>query len=398
MFLALLLVSLVVSFAPPSTSYQRFTSPNPLSACLSSVAHSAVSHGWSALSSFVVVQVEPVLADSAVDGAVEFSVTATIVTSDETGAVFSTEEISGTYQSDCHRGKCKPFEIYQDNQVIFSSIAMSATVNTELPILKQFSFNVVCHSSIIAVTSFVVISIVTVVVSLFLLIVVPRRLRPSTTDQWATLFLGLFLFFVDGPWLILKYYSPTVASQLFDLAPEVFHIAFMLVVSFFMSARTFGLVNRLCSSWIIRGTIAAASFVLIVLEFCVTKMMPLCTLSLYLDGSLLKYPIFVMSALIHIGIIGFLIFGVLSLQLERVFVLVICSLVFFILEAIYVMRMYIRFFIPVHAIGVSFSADVFYVLVANIVSLFMLLTNLPIGSGISADQMESSEFETGAEE
>ena len=391
-FLALVLVSLVVSFAPPSTSHQKFTSTNPLSTCLSSVTHHAVSSGWSALSSFVVVQVEPVLADSGIDGEASFTVSGSVVTSDESGAVIETKEIAQTYQTECHRGRCRAFEIYSDNRVLFYSISLSATVESELPILKQFSFDVVCHSSVIAVTSFVVISIVTVVVSLFLLIVVPRRLRPSTKDQWATLVLGLFLFFVDGPWLILKYYTPSVASQLFDLAPEVFHVAFMGVVSFFMASRTLGLANRIFSSWVVRGTIAVASFVLVVLEFCVTKLMPLCTMSLYLQNSLLKYPIYVISALIHVGIVGFLIFGVLSLQIQKVFVLVICSLVFFILEAIYIMRMYIRFFIPIHSIGVSFAADVFYVIIANIVAIFMLITNLPVSSGLAEDQVESNEL------
>jgi hypothetical protein len=40
--------------------------------------------------------------------------------------------------------------------------------------------------------------------------------------------------------------------------------------------------------------------------------------------------------------------------------------------------MYIRFFIPVEAVGVAFGADVFYILMANMVTIFFLVVNLPI--------------------
>jgi hypothetical protein len=193
-----------------------------------------------------------------------------------------------------------------------------------------------------------------------------------------TVYLGIGLFLVDGPWLILKYYTSQVASQLFDLSPEIFHAFFIVYLTIFIAPRSVRLSNRVFGSWWIRATILVASAVLVIIEFCATRFMPLCTLSIYIQESLLKYPIFVFSALLHIAIILFLAFGVVSIQIEKFPVLVVTGIAFFILEAIYIVKMYVRFFIQVRSIGVAFATDVCYILVANVVSIFFLMVNLPV--------------------
>jgi hypothetical protein len=83
-----------------------------------------------------------------------------------------------------------------------------------------------------------------------------------------------------------------------------------------------------------------------------------------------------------------LIFGVLSVQIEKLLVLIVAAFTFIVLEAIYIIRMYIRFLIPVQAVGVAFGADVFYILMANMVTIFFLIVNLPVNGQTQRSGLE----------
>jgi hypothetical protein len=270
--------------------------------------------------------------------------------------------------------------VFEQSWVSFYSVTITATVQAVAPMISGFRIEVVSQHPVIAIVAFVMITISTAVLILVLLIPVSWRMRPTRLGQWGTLLLGLCAFLIDGPWLVLRYYTPRVCSQLFDLGPEIFHIVFIIHLTLFIAERTFGFANRLFGGSVLQITFAVSSLVVLVLEFVITQLMPLCTLSIYIGESSLKYPTVVLSALIHIGVVLLLIVGVLSVQIEKLLVLIVAAFTFFVLEAIYIVRMYIRFFIPVQAVGVAFAADICYILMANIVTIFFLIVNLPIKS------------------
>jgi hypothetical protein len=386
-FIVSLVVALLVSFVPPNTSFTRSRSASPVSSPIEAITHRTQLSQFSSLSSFLVVWIRPTIAPFvAREESVNLTITANFQTFSSSLEPFGNgDSISGTFSVRCPRGGCDLIRLYQRTWVSFYAISMTATVEAEIPILHDFSFHVVCHSQIIAVVAFILISCFTIVTSLVFLISVSRRLRPSRFDHWATLFLGVGLFLIDGPWLILKYYTSRVASQIFDLAPEIFHAGFIVFLTIFIAERTVTWQNRVFSSWWIRGIILVTSLILIIVEFVITGLMPLCTLSIYLSESIGKYPVYTISALLHVAIILLLIFGVLSVQIEKLLVVAVAAFAFFILEAIYIAKMYIRFFIPRETVGVAFGADLFYILMANVVSIFFLKVNLPVVSGLTAE-------------
>ena len=59
---------------------------------------------------------------------------------------------------------------------------------------------------------------------------------------------------------------------------------------------------------------------------------------------------------------------------------------FIILELIYLIRISIRFWIPFEGLGLSFSGDLFYILMANVVTIFFLCLNLPIKKTLEINQ------------
>jgi hypothetical protein len=127
--------------------------------------------------------------------------------------------------------------------------------------------------------------------------------------------------------------------------------------------------------------IAAASLIVLICEFIVVSPMPVSAIALYIQESPLRFPIYVLSALLQAGTIFFLIFGIASLQIARVTTLALAAVIFGVVEAAFVVRTYIRYFVPLEAIGLSFGADVFYILLANVVIAFLLLNGLPEGKG-----------------
>jgi hypothetical protein len=381
-----LFLSLMFVFGPPNTSFTQTRSSTPLATSLRAITDRAQITGFSSLSSFLIVWVRPTASTNGRDlTGLNITVTAYFDTlSEALEPLKPTETVQGQYLINCYDAKCDPIRIYELTWITFYGLSLTATIETEAPILESISFEILCHSQIIAVVAFVIISIFTILSALIFLISVSRRMRPIKTDQWATVWLGTGLILIDGPWLILKYYTSQVASQLFDLSPELFHAFFIVYLTIFIAERSVRLSNHIFSSWWIRGTFLAASAVLVIIQFCATKLMPLCTLSIFITESLLKYPIFVFSGILHLAIVLFLGFGVVSVQIEQFMLLIVAGVAFFLLEAIYIVKMYVRFFISVESIGVAFAADFLYILMANIVAIFFLQVNLPVRPSFAA--------------
>lgn len=371
-----LLFSLIISFAPPNTQSRQIKLKSIDYGEKVIMSEPAFIHGFSSLSSFFILRVIPYI-NIEETGSYDFNINLTIQFYDKEDHLQSiyTKNQSITTLCDAEKDVCQPYVIYESSWVSFSSVAVSIFAQSK--ITASYSLDFTSQLPIIAFISFVFISIITLVTSIVLFFVVPRRLKPSSPDHWATFYLGLFIFFVDGPWIILKYYTPSVASQIFDLAPEMFHIAFLVTITFLVSSRSIELSHAIFSSWIVRIVIISFQIILIVVQFVVTKLMPLCTFSVYIQKSSLKIPIIAISIIFHMIILSLLLWGIFSLQIERVFVLVITAFSFIILELIYIARLYIRIWIPFNAIGASFAADVFYILMANIITIFFLVVNMP---------------------
>ncbi|OHT15520.1 hypothetical protein TRFO_02841 [Tritrichomonas foetus] len=390
MFLLIgLFLSIIFSFAPPNTVTRTMQLKTTIYQS-SYLTDPVRIQNLDSLSSFLIINLQPFIIIEK-EGEYDFQINTTIHQQLLDGSTQYDGIKYQNYSTKCNSEGCDPIRVYEANFIEFNSITIAFSIKSDFPTFNPtFTLKYVTESSFIAITAFVVITIMTFLVALVLFFIVPRRLKPTRGDHWATFYLGLFIFLVDGPWLILKYYTPKVSSQIFDLAPEIFHIAFFLTMTFFVSARTVELPHVIFSSWVVRFVISSLLFIIIVTQFVVTKLMPLCTLSVYIKESSLEYPIYAVSAVTHLIILGLLIFGVLSLQIERVFVVVLSAFSFTILEVIYIARLCIRFWIPFQALGISFAADVFYILMANIITIFFLCVNLPFKKTLQADEDASS--------
>lgn len=372
-----LLLSLIVSFVPPNTGYGERELPISDYQGTTIRTYPIQIDDFSPLNSFLILKLLPEY-ENQESGIYDFEVNGTIHFYDNQGQVQLIEPLNNTYSSYCDKksSKCDPFIIYQVNTIIFTSLTFAVSVQSPFPTNFRYQFS--SESQIIAIVSFVFISLITVISSLVLFWIAPRRLKPTQSNHKATIYLAAFLIYIDGPWLIIKYYSPGIASPLFDFTSEIFHMAYLIAVTYFVSAKTVELPHAIFNSWIVRSGIIGIHVILIVIQFVVTKLMPLCTLSVFIDSSSLKIPIIACSVVFHVLILGLLIYGVFSLQIEKVFVLVLSSFSFIILEVTYIIRLYKRIWIPFNALGVSFAAEFFYILMANIMTIFFLIVNTPI--------------------
>jgi hypothetical protein len=377
-FVLAFLISAVVSFAPPNTYYRSFASAATGVASLSSVYHQAQLSGLTPLSSFLILWVRPRLSYlSPGSNALALTITAVFQRFSQGLEPFKSETVNLSVTTLCSSDACDPVRLYERHWVDFYSLSMNAIVEASPAALDGFSFEAASHSQIVAVSAFVLISITAVKCALVLFWVGFRRPAPTRPAHWAAFSLGLASLLVSGPWLVLKYYTSEVASQIFDLAPPIYHVWFVIFATFFMAERTAGLANRILSSLLLRGLIVGASLLVLVCEFVVASPMPLSTLAIYLPDSPLRFPIWGVSAVLQAGTIALFIFGLVSLQIERVTTLKLAAVIFGLVEAAFITRTYVRFFIPPTAVGMAFGVDLFYILIANVVTTFMLLNGLP---------------------
>lgn len=371
--LVVLLFSLIISFAPPTTLYR--TSTSALTAGSTVLTHIAAFDHFSSLSSYQILWIRPI-ASYDVKTDLNFEVSSTIKYYG-TGGIVDTDVINKTKFITKCKEKCDPVIIGENSWINFEQFSVTAQIKTSFAEVEGIEFISLTLYPFIAIAAFVIISVFTIVVAIFHFFCISRTLLPSRPDHWVTLLLGLFLFLVDGPWLILKYYTPRVASQLFDLMPELYHMVFLIAFTYFIAYRSIGSTNRIFSSWILKGSILAGLLILMVLQFVMTGLMPLSTLSIYIKTSKLRVPFSVIAIIFHVGIFALQIYGIHSLQIERFMVMIVAAVSFLVLEGIQITKLCIRIWVPISSAGSSFSADIFYIAMANMVTLYFLMINLP---------------------
>jgi hypothetical protein len=378
-FIFIFILTAIISFAVPSTSYRIFPSSSTGAVTLTSVFHQGQLSGLSPLSSFVIVWIRPIISNFAsVSRTVDLTISSTFqCLSNHLQPFAEATEVNLTATTECTAKGCELVRVYEQHWVDFYALAFTATVESSGAFIEGFAFETTSHSQVLAIVAFVFISILTVVCAKMLFWVGFWRQRPSRPAHWAVLALAGAAFLLDGPWLFLKYYTSRVAAQIFDLAPPLFHVVFLVTVTFFIAERTTDFTGRIFASWIIRGLIAGGSLIVLVCEFVVASPMPLSTLSVYLRESALRFPAYVLSGVLQAGSVALLVFGIASLQIARVTVLALTAVIFGLVEAAFVARTYVRYFVPTTAIGLAFGADVFYTLLANAALGFLLLNGLP---------------------
>ena len=143
------------------------------------------------------------------------------------------------------------------------------------------------------------------------------------------------LLLIIGPLFVfmayfLKYYSSKWFSNIYDVMQELFHIVVGLIL-------------------------------VIILENVVTNLVPLNALSVFLDDSLLKIPLYGFTFLMHAIIISMIILGVCSVQIQNDATLVLVSLSILIVEVLDVLRVCLRFWAPLENLDYSLTADVLYI-------------------------------------
>ena len=142
------------------------------------------------------------------------------------------------------------------------------------------------------------------------------------------------LLLIIGPLFVfmayfLKYYSSKWFSNIYDVMQELFHIVVGLIL-------------------------------VIILENTVTNLVLFNALSVFLDDSLLKIPLYGFTFLIHAIIISMIILGF-NVHNQNDVTLVLVSLSILIVEVLDVLRVCLRFWAPLENLDYSFSADVLYI-------------------------------------
>jgi hypothetical protein len=383
-FLICVVVAGIFSFLPPLIDHRDPFREVAPPASLDTIYRRSEISGLSPLSHFLVVWIRPQLSmdlpSMNLSIVAQFEPLSESLVSSDSGRFFN-----ATVSTGCSNLFCDPILVFQEPWVTFYSLLMSAAVQSSPALLRDFTFQAITHSQIAAGIAWVCISLWTIMLSVALLWVAFRRIRPTQNDQWATLALGAWVLVVDGPWLILKYFTSHAASHIFDLAPELFNAAFLLFECMFIAHRTAGVINRFFSSRIIRALFVMGRWV-VVLQFFVTKSMPLCTLSLYIQDSVLRIPIDVCTVVIQIETILTLAWGISCLHIQSASVLMLIAFNFLVVEAAYAVRMYVRLFIPPVAVSLAFGADLFYILVANTATACLLINTLPLKNAKVPDE------------
>lgn len=393
-----LLLAAISSFIPPNTLIFSRLSNRNYDIEGASISHRARFGPFNPLNGFLFLYISPNYETLKPEN-LTFTIKGNVRFLDNSSNVFRSKSLNETINMLCSPGYCPPITAFEANIIDFSSVVLYADIECNFPGLKSINFWSLSLDGNISIVGAISIIACIIPISLLLFTVIPFRFRPSTLDHWASLFLGLGLAIIDGPWILLKYYIPGYFSQFFDVVPDIFHAYFILFLTFFVESRTLELPHRIFKSNVIKISILILCALTISVQFFVTDSMPLSTMALHLrlDDDSRKPPnslIYTMYAFTSIYIVSsflIIIYGILSLQFKYLQVLILVSLTFIILQIIYTVRTILRIFVPYNQIGFAFATDIFYILMANIVTFFFLSSNIPNGFHIPNDREEAVE-------
>lgn len=381
---AFITISAILSFLPQNTNYTvKGARPKHYP---SKTASNRAQFSAEPLNSFNILSVIPSLSEPVKE--LKVNITGIARLYDNQMRQVSSRDINISKVVSCQKFQCDEAIVETYNFVDYKSALVVVDVSADRPVLKRALITSTSLNAQISIIFFVLISAMTFVVVFVLVFIVPKRLYPTRPDHWSTLVLGLAALCIDGPWLILKYYSSKWFSNIYDIMPELFHIVFVLFVMSFFNSLTHGIINRVLGSWTLSLFIAAGLISVIVLESVATNYLPLNAGSIFLGESALQIPIVVLSVIMHLIIIGIIVLGIINVQIPDDATLVLTSLNIMLVEVLDVIRVGLRFWCPRKRIGFSFAADVFYILVANYVTAFFLTFNLPVALAIDVEKKE----------
>ena len=281
------------------------------------------------------------------------------------------------------------FPIYHTKNIDFSRLAFSGDLFTSDYNVKSISFKAICLSQITSFSTWIFLTATSLAVSIFFYFNLGNYMKPSRLDHWATLFLGLLLTLIDGPWMILRNYSSSSFSTIFEILPQIYHSSFMVFAAIFFSVRVpDGHKNIFLSSWIMRISNFILYFILNILEYICTDGMPLSTLSSFIYQSKLLFYILLIGSVYHIAMLYMLVTSAKSLKIMSSTTLLICTITFTILEFIQFFNWILKF-LPFISFGFNTVCDMYYIYAANAFTVFLMYMNLPVSSMMELDSSVS---------
>ncbi|EAY19605.1 hypothetical protein TVAG_228680 [Trichomonas vaginalis G3] len=378
-----IVLSCVVSFSSKNTNYQ-VKSDLALAIPQTTVANSAQFKRFTPLSSFAVLSFKAYTASEVKDFEIKFRGTTRLY--NKQMQQISIRDINISRKVNCKDKVCDEVNVMTYNFVNFSAISFVGYVSSDVEIFRRVDLMCTSLNSGISIAFFILISAMTVALVIVLIFVVPRRLYPSRPDHWGVLYLAIAAVCIDGPWLLFKYYAASWFSNIYDIMPEIFHIVFIMFIMALFNGLTNGWANRIFGSWIISGVIAFGLCVVIVLSSIATSYAPLNASSIFLSESVWKIPIYIITISMHLIIFSICVLGVANIQIINDYTLILTELACIYIECFDILRVFLRFFCPRQQLGLSFAADVLYILNANFITIFFLANNLPVSLAINAGE------------
>ncbi|EAY09659.1 hypothetical protein TVAG_060350 [Trichomonas vaginalis G3] len=268
--------------------------------------------------------------------------------------------------------------IKQFHNINFTSCVAFIDVSTDYADLESVQLQMVSMNSNLLRTCLILIIMFCVLATIMLLFAISKRARPESADQLYSVVLMGFLFLIDGPWLVFCYYNIPIFSTIFDIMIQIFHIIFILYMFIFFNSKSRNVLFNIFSNKILYGFAIALELLLIILQFVSTDGVSLCVVPMMDKNIPLISSTVAIFVIYHVSILILMTYGFIKMQFECIWGLILLIIMFFTLEIINISVFFVRSFIDLKYAGLGCAFDIFYIIEANLVSMFLVFINTPI--------------------
>ncbi|KAH0785933.1 hypothetical protein GPJ56_010194 [Histomonas meleagridis] len=389
------LLSIIVSFAPTPTIVKTGHSI-PTATALNKLDIRLQFDGYTSMSSTAIFTFVPTFTQSSVDRNIELTLKGTATLLDYALAEITSIPIDEVFTFSVKSGVITGFtpeHFLTFSRINFNSITISAEATVSHSELQDIIVTSISIGQSLTITGIVFISIYTVIVSLLLVFIISKRVRPAHLDHWLVIILSGVLIVVDGPWLLCQHFGFSSFSRIFDMAPQIFHAFFVLYAFAFFSVRARNPAKKIYKNKVIYICVILFILILLILQFTVTSGNPLATFALYRkDHTAFVVVLVILFLLYHGSIIFGFVYGFIKLQFEKLLPMLIIAFTFCSLEATQIVAFFSRLFVGQEMVGVSMAADIFYILEANLVTFVLLYVDTPVSQAADGTNRADNEL------
>lgn len=375
-FLILTIVFGLIAFLIPNTNYETEYYASIIDKYTNQIEIRKIYKGIDSLSGFIHIEIVPYFSNPSKVRNSRIVIDGRLFLMSENGNVIGERNISRSINYRVNKDYNRIIITEFDN-IDFSACIAFFDIKTDLRDLMSVKLTMVGLNRSICLASLYCISAMAIIDGMILILIISKRYKPYSIDQWAAVILSGSLFLIDGPWIVLQYFSVPGFAVSFSVLIQIFKILFYVYIFIFFSVRTKNAIFDIFNNYILYLIYVAIALIIIVFEFVMTAGKSMVMIPVIDKNTALFVVLVVLFIGYNLSIAGLIIYGISKTENVDIWAITYHSGLFIVFIFLNIATFLTKILVPMLQAGFSAASDLFFILEANMIVFSIVIMNTP---------------------